>query len=59
MYTLFIIGRDKISQHNGLSRKFAKQLARIALERNELVQVLTPKKKMLNITLKEIIKNEI
>ncbi len=54
MYTLFIIGNEKITQHVGLSKKFAKQLARLALERNELVQVLTPKKKMINISLKDI-----
>lgn len=58
MYNVYIIGNKTVTQHVNLSKKFAKQLALAALKRNNLVQVLTPNKKFVTVTLKDFLKNE-
>lgn len=58
MYTLFIMNGE-IKQLNNLNKKFARQLAIQALYQNKTVQVLTPSKKYITLTLKDILEKEI
>ena len=57
MYTLFIIDNKKITQHNGLSKSYARALAHQALLSGKLVQLLTPTKKYINLVLKDFTEN--
>ena len=58
MYTLFIMNGE-IKQLNNLNKKYARQLAIQALYQNKTVQVLTPNKKYITLTLKDILEKEI